>query len=199
MLSQMMAVRAVRITGPTVLPITLEQAKRHLALPLSEPGHDPYIEDLIEFARDQWELDTGEAVVSSSYTQSYYCWPAAGVMLLRRPVSSITHIKYYDTAGSLQTLASSNYRLATNTPTPMVIWDDEATLPILDDRPEAVVVTYIAGVASAALVPPTVRQALLVAMTHAFEHRGIVTAGSWSEVPKGYESLVRHHMRSTYP
>lgn len=193
-----MTTRAIRTTAPTTLPLSLDQVKRHLALPVADGGHDPLLLDLIEFARDQWEADTSEVVMQSTYTQTYEYFPEE-FELLRRPVSSITHIKYYDLNNTLQTWASSNYRLNNAEVHPEVCPDSLATIPTTYIRPDAVTVTYVAGSATAADVPPTTRQALLLAIGHAFEHRGIVHAGQWSETPKGYESLVRHHSRSNYP
>jgi hypothetical protein len=82
---------------------------------------------------------------------------------------------------------------------PEICFDSTAVFPVTYERDDAVIVTYVAGDSTAANVPPTTRQALLLAITHAFEHRGIVSIGQVNETPKGYESLVRHHSRSNYP
>lgn len=193
-----MTARANRITAPTVLPLSLEQVKRHLALPVNDGGHDAQLLDLMAFVRDQWEADTSEVVMASTFTQTYECFHEE-FELLRRPVSSITHLKYYDTNNSLTTWSSSNYRLNNAEVHPEVCVDSLATIPTVYARPDAVIITYVAGLATAAEVPPTTRQALLMALSHAFEHRGIVHAGQWNETPKGYESLVKHASRSNYP
>lgn len=193
-----MATKALRITAPTLAPLTLDQVKRHLALPVSDVSHDVFLTDLIEFVRDQWEADTSEVVMSSTYTQSYECFPAE-FELLRRPVASITHVKYYDANNTLQTWSSSYYRLNNAEVHPEICFDFNAVFPVTYDRDDAVIVTYVAGVATQAEVHPVTRQALLLALSHAFEHRGIVSAGQWNETPKGYESLVKHHARSNYP
>jgi uncharacterized phiE125 gp8 family phage protein len=193
-----MATKALRITAPTLAPLTLDQVKRHLALPVSDGSHDVYLTDLIEFVRDQWEADTSEVVMSSTFTQTYEVFPAE-FYLLRRPVSSITHVKYYDANNSLQTLSSAYYYLDNTGVHPEVCFTTTAVIPTTYERPDSVIVTYVAGAATQAAVHPVTRQALLLAISHAFEHRGIVSAGQWNETPKGYESLVKHHSRSNYP
>lgn len=193
-----MTTRAIRTVAPSVLPLSLDQVKRHLALPIADASHDVMLTDLIEFARDQWEADTGEVVMSSTYTQSYECF-GEEFELLRRPVTSVTHVKYYDANNTLQTWSSAYYRLNNAEVHPEICFDSTAVFPTVYERDDAVIVTYVAGDSTAASVPPTTRQALLLAITHAFEHRGIVSMGQANETPKGYESLVRHHSRSNYP
>lgn len=191
--------KPTRTVAPTVAPLSLVQVKRHLALPTSDNAHDELLNDLIEFARDQWEDDTDYTVMASTYTQTYECFPMSPVALLRRPASAVSHIKYYDESGTLQTWASSNYRLNAGGAMPAIAYDEDHTLPTIDDRAEAVVVTYTAGVATAALVPATIRQALLLLIAHAFEHRGIMHQGQFTETPRAYQSIVNSHRRSSYP
>lgn len=191
--------KPTRTVAPTVAPLSLVQVKRHLALPTSDNAHDELLNDLIKSSARAFENDTGWAVMSSTYTQTYECFPMSPVALLRRPASAVSHIKYYDEAGSLQTWASSNYRLDAGGAMPVIAYDKDYLLPTIDDRSEAVVVTYTAGAATASEVPEDLADALLLLIAHRFEHRGIMHQGQFSETTRAYQSIVNSYQRSSYP
>lgn len=193
-----MARKAVRTSEPAEEPLTTAEAKVHLGIASAVTGHDSWLEDTIVAIRHQWEHDTDTCLVDSTWQQTYECWPDE-IELLRRPVSAIEHIKYYDTNGTLQTLASSNYRLDNGTVQPRVVWDDMAVLPALDTRPEAVIVTYSAGYADAASIPADVKHALKIALALQFEQRSGQTPGNMRANESGYNAFAMKHVRSTYP
>ena len=84
---------------------------------------------------------------SESLTQSYSHWPRDPVRFDRQPVKSVDSIKYYTTASVLTTLAAgTDYRLQMSTRGgSLVWWEDNFTFPSLEERPDAVVVSYTAG------------------------------------------------------
>lgn len=135
----------------SALPVSLDEAKAHLAVLNGE--RDVYIQSLIEAATELVESETGRSLrTSMTVTQSYETWPRE-VYFNRNPVLSVTHVKYYDTAEALTTLASSNYRLHQNTSIAELEFDDDFSAPSIDTRENAVIVTYEAGHADSTAIP----------------------------------------------
>ena len=193
-----MSRRATRTIAPSVEPLTTAEAKEHLLIASAVTGHDGWLEDTITAVREYYEHATDTAVIASTWTQTYRDWPAE-IELLRRPVSAITSITYRDTSGNSQTLASSNYRLDAGETQPRIVWDDTAVLPTLDDRPEAITVTYVAGYANAAAVPLDIKHALKLALSQQFEQRSGQSPTNMRASEMGFMAFVNSHSRSTYP
>lgn len=101
------------------------------------------------------------------------------------PVSAVSHVKYYNTAGTLTTLSSSNYWTVlslTDKPARVILKATAAWPELQDDRPQAVEVTFVCGYGSAYTdVPQEIRQALLILTAHLYtvrskEETGIIVA-----------------------
>jgi len=143
---------------------------------------------LISAAREWAEVVTRRALVETTYRMDLQGWPACGVIALPRPpLKTLTHVKYYDGANVLQTLASSSYQVSA----PIGPWAPRAEIrpaaavswPSVYDRVDAIQVTYIAGYASC---PRAVKSAVLILLTHLFEHRGDAS----QELPPAARALL---------
>lgn len=53
-----MRLQAELVTGPTVEPLTLNEAKKQLEIATSDTTHDGQLAQMIQEAREQWEHDT---------------------------------------------------------------------------------------------------------------------------------------------
>ncbi len=118
-------------------------------------------------ARDYCERTTNRTLrVGITRVLNLEEWWDCELWLPFPPLTSITHVKYYDADGSIQTLTSTNYRteLSTNGKSRLV-WDDGADLPDIDVRPDAVQVTFVTGYDSVDLIPRTAIHAILTKMT----------------------------------
>jgi len=70
------------------------------------------------------------------------------------PVQSVSSIQYYDTAGDLQTWASSNYDVSDGDfPKRISTAGDGIAWPSTELRPDAAIVTFVAGYGTASDVP----------------------------------------------
>ena len=150
---------------------------------------------LIQAAREQWEHDTD----SCCLTQTLYVHAEEfedEIELPKRPISSISSIQYYDLTNTLQTLSSSVYSLNPSEREVerkwMQIW------PPTIDRWDAIKITYVAGYASAALVPAIHKQAIRLLISHYFENRDMIMSDALTSV-RAYECLVTKFMRASYP
>jgi uncharacterized phiE125 gp8 family phage protein len=99
----------------------------------------------------------------------------------RLPVSTITSVVYYNTAGTLTTLSATSYQTdivspdspARIAPAPGTSWPSTEA-----DRLNAVIVTYTAGYgAAASAVPQRVRHAIGLLVAHMHENREPLAVG----------------------
>lgn len=105
----------ILITPPTVEPLTAVDVREHLHI--DDTVTDEDFAGWIAAAREEAEQLTGRALITQTWERVLHTFPPAGIELGMPPVTSITSVKYYDTNGVEQTLASTHYQL------------DEATLP----------------------------------------------------------------------
>ena len=104
-----------------------------------------------------------------------------------------------DANETLQTWASTNYRLDDGETIPRIVWDDDAILPTLDNRPEAVIVTYVAGYTNAAAVPADIKNNILMRIKHEWElHVGGMDS-QIKPIERAIENMTRRRERSSYP
>ena len=150
------------------LPVTLAEAKEHLRI--LHDDLDNEVQAALDAAVEWCESTTGRALrVSHTLTQKYRSWPCSPVQFDRQPVSAISGVTYYDAAGDAQTLATSNYRLQSSTKAAGYLeFDDSFSAPSLDERDDAVTITYTAGYASLAAVPTEAKYAIRLKLAELF-------------------------------
>ncbi|MCU0871777.1 MAG: head-tail connector protein [Pirellulaceae bacterium] len=184
-------------TAPALEPVTLAEIKRQANVVATD--EDSLLAGLIQAARELVEEDITRALITQTWELVLHDWFADYVQIPKPPLQSVTSIQYYDTAGVLQTLPAAYYRVDTHRQ-PGVIWrDDDYTWPTVDDRPNAVTITYKAGYGDAAAsVPARAKQAILLLAGHWYLHREAVGQVP-GEVALTYERLVRSLRVGAYP
>lgn len=189
-----MRFQAELVTGPSVEPLTLSEAKKHLEISSSDSTHDTQLNAAIQEAREQWEHDTDSVCCFQTWKLRIPEFKN-GMTLPKRPVSSITSIQYYDGSNTLQTWSSSNYQLHVND----VRVAYQVTLPATASRWDAWTITYKLGYSQdGSLVPAIAKRAMLLLVGYYFENRDmLVSDTNYSRGP--YEALVLRYIRSTYP
>lgn len=99
------------------------------------------------------------------------------ITLSRRPVQSITSVQYYDQTGTLQTLDPALWQADLNSRPVRIQSTWPSPWPITQHhRMGAVLVTYVAGYTSIALVPKSLVIAVMNLAKHSYDNRS-VTAG----------------------
>lgn len=187
--------RATLVTGPVSEPVTLTQAKKQLEIPASDTAHDDHITLLIQAAREQWEHDTDSAVIEQTWLVNAECFYDDELYLPKRPIQSITSVKYYDSTNTQQTLSSSVYQLdAANRAVRLAYLQN---WPLTVERFDSIEIKYVCGYDDATAVPAVAKQAILLLIGHYFENRDMI-GNAMSEVV-AYENLVKRFMRPTYP
>lgn len=186
--------------APTSYPVSKELAKQWLKQDEIDED-DPIIDLVIKSAVDWAENFTARRFISQTWTQyrdnfpsrceNSQWWPGA-MLIPYPPLSSVTHIKYYDTQGTLQTLSSSDYSVDAAsepgriTPAPNLVWPS-----VQSDRINAVEIKFVCGYANAAAVPPALTQALLFLIENFYDRRDeLVIGASVISIPIGIESCL---------
>jgi uncharacterized phiE125 gp8 family phage protein len=163
------------ITGPTVEPVTLDPAFR-ARLRLDGTDDDTDVEAMIAECREACEAETHRAFLTQTWSLFLDSLPygVGEIRIPRAPLQSVAWIKYYDLAGTLQTLDPSLYHVATASE-PGRIWPVWNTVwPFTQyGRPEAVEIRFTAGYGSvASAVPRAAVAAIKLLVADRYMHRG---------------------------
>jgi uncharacterized phiE125 gp8 family phage protein len=185
--------RYTRTTPAVALPVSLDDAKRHLRIDFDQ--EDLLIRGLVETAAEWLEATVGRTLITTSWTVVGETWPCGRLIELKfPPLISVTTVKYYDETNTLQTLASSKYLVAKDEFIPgMIELKSGETWPSLSIRHDAVQIEYQAGYgATSADVPAAARYAILLLVAHWYKNREAVLVGTISkEIDLAVASLVR--------
>ena len=92
----------------------------------------------------------------------------------------MTHVKYTDTSGSVQTLtADTDYKVNLNDEEmPYIYLPYGKTWPSLYSEPGSVEIQYVCGWTAASSVPEAIRQWVRIAVSTMYEHREQFVAGT---------------------
>lgn len=187
--------RPTLVTGPATEPITLAEARKQCELGNST-AHDDQLTLLIQAAREQWEHDTDAACITQTWSIVVGAFCDDIIHLPKRPLQSVTHVKYYDETETLQTLSTSIYDV--DLADRAVRLGYMQNWPLTIDNWNAATVTYVVGYTSASTVPAIHKQAMRLLIGHYFENRDMLMSDAMQSL-KAYENLVARFMRSTYP
>tara|TARA_R110001583_G_scaffold103161_2_gene250166 strand:+ start:953 stop:1534 length:582 start_codon:yes stop_codon:yes gene_type:complete len=175
--------------APTTPLFTTAEAKDFLKVDTT--ADDTLIDNLVIAATESCQIYTNQYFIR--YTISQYSDTWAGIYTLyKSPVSAITHIKYYDSDDTEQTLSSSNYILDDVSKPARIGLAVDGTLPSLSDRINAVHVKYTVGYGTASTdVPDGIKQAVLLTLGNWYENRQSVISGrTATELPLSSQYLL---------
>src|SRR5262245_29334863 len=94
-------------TGPVIEPFTVEEAKAQIRS--VQDREDGLIYDYIKVARAAAENYLGRGLLTQTVTMMISDFMPTLSLPMAAPLQSVTHIKYYDVNGTLQTLNSTTY------------------------------------------------------------------------------------------
>lgn len=205
------APRLVVATAPATEPVTLAELKAHLRI--DTEAEDAPLAALLATARGTLESITGRSFVQTEWVAYYDAWPLAGtylgapqareIELPKAPLLSVastvvSHVKYLDTDGNLQTLSAADYTVEPGLSANWFgrIWlKPAASIPTIGEFPGALRVTFYAGYGAAAAVPEEIKTAIKLLAAHLHTNPVPVNAGSVvNEVPMTLQFLIQHLM-----
>lgn len=187
--------RAIRQAVPTFEPVTLAQAKAQLRIATANTDHDSYITRLIQEAREKFEHDSSYVIATGSFVLSLDSFEDDDIDLPLRPITAITSITYKDVNGDTQTFSSTKYTLSNSEAMPEIVLNYNESWPSVRGHRDDITITFVAGHATAGDVPEKIKQAVLLEIKQQFEAENVADM----KENFGYEVLLKHYMRPTYP
>lgn len=133
----------ILLVPATVEPLTLAKAKQHLKVSVN--AEDTLISSWIAAARSHAERFMTKAIVQQTRRMLLDCFPAC-IDIDWGPLRAVQSIQYLDSAGVLQTLATDQYRVDKLSSPARIVPEYAVTWPVTRPVPNAVMVTYTAGV-----------------------------------------------------
>lgn len=141
------------VTAPTVEVVTYEEAK--LFLRLDQDEETELIEQIISAATNMVEEALGQQLITATYTGYLDAFPATDyIEMPYPPLQSITSLKYYDSAGSLQTYSSGNYSVITDIKPGRIQLGYGLDWPVTYGIPNAIQIIFACGYGAAASYIP---------------------------------------------
>lgn len=181
----------VRVTAPSASPISLAEAKAQMRVEGNE--EDGIIQRLIDAAVAFVDVQgvLGFAMITQTWGQWLPSTPPSSVILSLGPVQSVSAIKYYDLDGALQTATLADFNVF-GTPNRITVSPKTGKAwPIAQMRDDAIKIEYVIGYgATSAMVPQTVRHALMMLVAHWYENRETSSEKQMSSVPYGFDEMI---------
>jgi uncharacterized phiE125 gp8 family phage protein len=159
-------------TQPTEEPIDLDEAKKHLIMEDDEARDDDLLYAYIQAARRHCESFLGRALITQTWDLYLDAFPDGDIAIPLPPLQSVTHVKYKDTAGTLQTLAASTYIVDTVSTPGRIALAYGQSWPSTYSEIQAVQIRFVCGYGLASAVPQNIKHAILLKLTGLYENRG---------------------------
>lgn len=200
-----MMYRPVLVIPPTIMPISLAEAKEWLDI--GSAAKDAVITGLIASATahlDGWTGVLGRCLCEQTWRQEYNDFRSS-LRLPLFPVISISSLKYTDMAGEEQVVMSDNYALRNDDLGSYVEFASGYSFPALNAESAAVRATYLAGYAnvpgspSTSSVPKDIKHAICLLVRHWFDNPGAVVVGMTAQqLPHGVDALLAKYRRTQF-
>lgn len=174
--------------------MTRAEAKRHLSIDLGTTGDDALVDDLVAWATERFELETGRTLITTQYEMRIDSFPDDGVVNLPRVPclgSSTVTVTYVDTSGTTQTWSTSDYDVDKQSEPARLYPAYNATFPsdVRSGVVNPITVTFSAGYGTAqSSVPALAKMAIKAAVAEQYRHREV---GAMDEIAeRGWRNSV---------
>lgn len=192
------------VTPPAADPVSESEVWAHLRLTLTGSPAEPEDKTLVQAITkasvahlDGRDGILSRALMEQTWDYSFGRFPDGDTIPLPlAPVQSITSVTYIDENGATQTMSASDYALSADTEwSPAVRLGYNKTWPSTRDTYDAVTVRFVAGYASAAVVPAPLKAAILLLIGHLYENREATAPVQVHEVPLTVKHLISPYRR----
>ncbi len=184
------------ITPPTDWPVTIGDLRNHVRIAPDFFGDDTYLGELRAQAVEEVESRTWRRLYSQTWDQTFNTFRAR-LYLPYPPLSSVTSVKYTDTAQVEQTVSTSIYETGDDLDRGFVreaynqFWPSDVL-----GHPDSVVVRFVCGYGAAADVPARFKHAIRLLVGDAYSQRETIVVGTISgRIDGAISSLLSDHAR----
>lgn len=184
-----------RTTAPTSEPLTRAECKTHLRLS-ADTTDDDAVDRLLTAAREIVERDLRMSLLPQTWTLKLDEFRDE-IELHYGPVTSVTSITYVDGTGSTQTVSGSDYTLDAQSDPAIVRLTYNGTWPTHRGDIRGITVVYAAGFASAAVVPASIKSAILLKLSALYDGEAIF--GTSYPLRDAYDAIVNGIRGGSYP
>ncbi len=156
------------VTAPAIEPISLEDAKQHARI--TDYNSDALLTSYIQTAREAAQDCLGRGILTQTWKIVLDAFANVIQLPMAAPLqndagatpSTAVTVQYYDTDGTLQTLATTVYDVDTVSRPGRVVLKPGQSWPSVQSerRAGAVVITYVVGWTSADEVPERIKQGI---------------------------------------
>jgi len=154
------------ITAPEAEPVSLETAKLHLRVDYATD--DALIASYLKTAREQGEGLARRSFVTETWELVLDAFPSEGrIKLPRPPLQSVTSVKYLDENAVEYTW--TDYVVDARSDPGVIVFNSTPSVALLESG--AVAIRFVAGYGTAAAVPATFVQAILLTVAYWYENR----------------------------
>lgn len=176
------------VTPPNAEPVLLSEAKGHLRVTATD--EDSLINSLISAARNWAENFTQRALITQTWDYKLDAF-ADEMEIPLPPLQSVISVKYIDTNGAEQTLASTEYTVDTAAERGLVRLAYDKSWPSTRTQANAVTIRFVAGYAGASAVPGPIKAACLLMLGELYARRETAIVGApITTVPVSAEYLL---------
>jgi uncharacterized phiE125 gp8 family phage protein len=169
-------------TAPTTDAVGLQEFRDHSRI--KTHAHDAHLQRLIKGAQRAAEGYLRRKLITQTWIQ-YFDGFADPLELRFPPLSSITSVKYIDTAGATQTLATSVWEAGEENGVGVVRRKYDQTWPSTRAHEDVVWVEFVCGYGAKAVVPEPIKAAIRVHAAYFYRKR------EGGEVPDAFFDLLR--------
>jgi uncharacterized phiE125 gp8 family phage protein len=184
--------------GPTITPVTLDEAKAHCRIDTTDD--DIYILGLIEQATSMLDGPYGRlglCLLEQSWELSYDAFPTTELKIPLGNLISVTSVEYVDPISKTLTVwpALNNYEVDAASEEGWII--PVNAWPAVAATSNAIKIIFKAGYgATADKVPPILRRAILLLIGDWYENREATVLGQTvSEMPHAVTTIVNMYAR----
>lgn len=194
----------ILISGPNEEPVTLAEAK--LQVRQDHDDDNTYLSSLITAARQYCETFTRRSFINQTFDYYWHNFPSCGyygvdsyldsaLEIYKSRITSVTHLKYYDSDGTLQTMSASDYNVDTVGEPGMIYPAYGTSWSSPREIPNAVQARVICGYgASASTVPEALKLAIKGLVGHWYANRESVQPNpGLMKAPHFVDDLLYHH------
>jgi uncharacterized phiE125 gp8 family phage protein len=176
------------VTPNTTLLVSLADFKQHVNWDTADTSQDTVMTAYINAATEQAQLFTGRQFLNASWSLLLDTFPNR-IKLSKSPFVSVTSVKYYDMDNVLQTLSASEYKVKDGGTYGLASIEFDGSIPSIYDKPDAVVIEYVAGYGAS--VPSPVIVAVMIQAANFFANRESEQTGTTViQLLNGFQTLL---------